>query len=140
MRIDLNKKTQFNRSEPFKVLINERLPSHIIGPVELTCCYGVRQEGRVLLLKLMQQGLINIECQRCLAPFASDYKLETEIAVCRSDDIAREYQDTYDVIVTADNQIDLNEILIDNLYLFSDDFHKNLELCDRNQIKLMQND
>ena len=140
MKIDLKKKTLLNRSDPFKVIISDRLPSHLPEAVELTCCYEVKQEGRVLILKLMQHGVIKTVCQRCLTSFDSDFKLETEIEVCSSDEIAREYQELYDVIVAADNQIELNDILVDNLYLFSENLHDNLELCDLNQIKLMQSD
>ena len=140
MKIDLKKKSLMNRSEQFQVIINERLPSYIPEPVELTCSYEVKQEGRVLILNLMQRGLIKTECQRCLSAFDHEFSLESEMAVCRSEEIARQYQDSFDVIVAPDDNIELDDILIDNLYLFSASFHNNLELCDRNQIKLMQND
>jgi uncharacterized metal-binding protein YceD (DUF177 family) len=96
--------------------------------------------NRILLLRLMQRGFIKTECQRCLAMFEHDFVLDSEIAVCRSEEIASAYQETYDVIVAADDQIELKDLLIDNLYLFSASVHQHLELCDRNQIKLMQDD
>ena len=140
MKIDLKKKSLLNESEAFQVLIDERLPHFIAAPVELTCRYEVKQMNRILLLRLMQRGFIKTECQRCLATFEHDFVLESEMAVCRSEEIASAYQETYDVIVAADDQIELKDLLIDNLYLFSASVHQHIELCDRNQIKLMLDD
>lgn len=140
MNIDLKKKAQLGKASLETVFIDERLPSHITDPFELKCQYEVESKGEFYLLKLYEEAQLKITCQRCSQVYSYDYHLVTELAVCSDDKIAEKYQTLYDVIVAQDYLIDLKDILIDNLHLFSPQFHENIESCDQNQLKLMQFD
>lgn len=140
MNIDLKKKAQLAKSSLDTVLIDERLPSHISHPFEIKCQYKVESKGEFYLLKLTEDAVLPVVCQRCSQDFSCEYHLETELAVCSDEKVAEKYQSLYDVIVVKDYLIDLKDILIDNLYLFSPQFHENIENCDQTQLKLMQFD
>lgn len=140
MRIDLKKKVQLAKSSVENVVMDERMPAHIAHAFELKCQFDVESKGDFYLLKIIEDASLPIICQRCSQEFQQDYHLETELAVCPNEQIAEKYQSLYDVIVAQDYLIDLKDILIDNLYLFSPQSHENIENCDQTQLKLMQFD
>jgi len=140
MNIDLKKKAQLAKPVVETVLIDERLPSHIPQAFELKCQYEVVFKGDFYLLIMCEDADLPIACQRCSQDFFHPYHLETELAVCSDEKIAEKYQNLYDVIVCKDYLIDLKDILIYNLHLFSPQFHENIENCDQTQLKLMQFD
>ena len=140
MKIDIKKKLNLAEKPQEKILMDDRLPAHVARPFELFFNYEVQSKGEFYLLKLHEKAEVPIYCQRCMQEFICDYDLDTELAICPNEQIAEKYHALYDVIVASDDIVDFNEILIDNLHLFSPQFHKNIGDCDQNQLKLMQND
>ncbi len=140
MNIDLKKKGLLGKPSLETVFIDERLPSHITHAFELKCQYEVELKGDYYLLKLCEEAMLPITCLRCSQEFSYHYQQKTELVVCSNEKTAEKYQSLYDVIVAHDYLIDLKDILIDNLHLFSPQFHENIESCDENQLKLMQFD
>ena len=140
MKIDLKKKLNMSTMISEKTCIDERLPNHVVEPFEMYYQYHVEDKGDYFLLKLQESANIPIYCQRCMQAFTTDYQLVSELAICPNEQMAEKYQSSYDVIVANDYLVDFKEILIDNVYLFSPQFHLQLADCDQNHVKLMQND
>jgi uncharacterized protein len=140
MKIDLKKKLNLAQAVVDKVLMDERLPAHVVRSFEMNYRYDVQDKGEFYLLNIKENAMIPIYCQRCMQEFSCDYTLESELAICPSEQIAEKYQSLYDVIVVSDAMVDFKEILIDNLHLFSPQFHQTIEDCDSEQLKLIQND
>lgn len=100
-----------------QVLLDANLPSWIQSPCEMTCVFDVSACHGYYLLKIAVDGLIQITCQRCLDLVQCTYHHQTTLAVCSSDERAERLMECFDCIVSQDDQINLNEILIGELYL-----------------------
>lgn len=125
-----------------KVTINERLPDYIIGPCHLDVQYYVEAKDDFYLIHLSVAGELVISCQRCMEEFNFSYDNQTVIAACRSDDRAEQLLEHYECIVTPNWQVELNDLIIDELYLYVPLFHPEIGDCDSeiNQILTGKNE
>ncbi|MFA6302319.1 MAG: YceD family protein [Legionella sp.] len=110
--------------------INERLPNYIVPPCTVTAQYKVEEREDFYLIRLQVQGIITIICQRCLNEFSYPYDNSTEIAVCLDDDKAEAVLEMYESIIAPDKKVDLETLIVDELYLYAPQFHPDLEDCD----------
>ncbi|WP_298624320.1 YceD family protein [uncultured Legionella sp.] len=112
------------------IIINERVPSFITGPCQLTVTYRVEAEDDFYLIHLHTAGKLNLICQRCLQEFAHPYENNTVIAVCRSDERAEQVLESYETIVSSNWQVNLTDLIIDELHLYAPQFHPEIKDCD----------
>lgn len=126
-----------NQGQQFKVVtLNERLPPFLIAPCHLNVTYQVTVEEDFFLMHLHVQGNLIIECQRCLHDFNFLYNNKTVVAVCGNDDRAEQVLGCYECIVSANLQVSLEDMLIDELHLYSPQSHTAINDCNNeiNQI------
>ena len=138
MKLDLKK---FINSAPKVaqcISLQERLPAFVAGSFEMEFSYEVIDNGEFFLLKIVENALVPMHCQRCMGEFIQQHHLETEIAVCHNEKLAEKYQSLYDVIVAKDSIVDLEAILVDNCHLYLSAFHQELDECEANQLKSSQ--
>ena len=131
MLINLKTRVQSDRAANVQVTIQERIPANIMGPCVLDCDYTVERPDNYYLLKLYTRAQITIICQRCLHPFAWDYTNQTSLAVCESEEQASRMMGDYECLVTRSNQVDLVDLLTDELYLYSPEYHPHPGDCDK---------
>lgn len=132
MKIDLRKKLNAPKSEEITLLLKERLPHFIPSSFELTFTYQVMLEGPVYLLSLDKKANIPVICQRCMEITQQEFQHHSQIAICAKEEIAQQYQSLYDVVVIPDLIVNLEDILIDDLYLYLTNVHKNIDQCNIN--------
>lgn len=112
-----------------KLAVNERLPSFITEPCQLEVTYSVVSEDDFYLIHLHVAGKITVDCQRCMQEFTIPYTNQTTVAVCRSDERAEQLLEHYECIVSANLQVDLAELIIDELHLYAPQFHTEISDC-----------
>lgn len=132
MKIDLRKKLNAAKSEEIKLLIKERLPHFVASDVEMSFTYEVAQQGPLYLLNIDEKASISVICQRCMGEFEQPFEHQSQIAICATDKMAQQYQSLYDVIVISDLIVNIEDILVDDLYLYLPNNHKNIDLCNTN--------
>lgn len=113
-----------------KLMIEERLPLHVASPCNLNCEYSVENLGDYYILNLKVEGLIPINCQRCLDEFKYQYDNSTRLAVCRDEETAEKLMNSYECIVVQGHFVDMTSIVTDELHLYSIDRHLNEADCD----------
>ena len=111
------------------VTLSDRLPSFIFAPCHLQVSFIVEAKEDFYLIHLHVQGKLHIQCQRCLDEFNFPYDNHTEVAVCRDDERAEEVLEHYECIVSANLQISLEDMLIDELHLYAPLFHPEIKEC-----------
>ncbi|ARM32200.1 metal-binding protein [Legionella longbeachae] len=109
--------------------LKERLPNFITAPGHLHVTYQVAAKEDFYLIYLHVTGELTIQCQRCLDEFNFPYDNKTVIAVCRNDERAEQILEHYECIVSANLQISLEDILIDELHLYAPQFHAEISDC-----------
>ena len=129
MLVNLKTIDDLNEQQSQDIEIGARLPGHLRAPCIVHCQFDVKVFKNYYLLTLRSESLLTVICQRCLGEFSNPYKNQTELAVCDSDETAERMMHHYDCIV-SDEWVDLQALLTDELYLYSPEFHLNLELCD----------
>ena len=112
------------------VKIDERLPSFLISPCQLTVTYSTEAEDDFYLLHLNVAASLNTICQRCMQEFCFPYSNETTIAVCRNEERAEQVMELYECVVSSNWHVDLNELITDELHLYAPQFHPNVNDCD----------
>lgn len=137
MNICLKTLSKQDELQQVDVSLVERLPETIQSPCELNCEFKIENSGNYYLLKLSVAGVLAINCQRCLGVFHHDYYNQTELAICANDAIAETLMEHFDCIVAEDNQVDLEEIITDELYLFAPEKHENRVDCDTDIAQLI---
>ncbi|RUQ81885.1 YceD family protein [Legionella septentrionalis] len=130
MKICLKTLAKEANAQSFAIRLDHRLPPHVDGVCQLVCDIQVEERNDYYLLSLQARGDVRIICQRCLTAFPFLYENQTQIAICSQDEIAERLMEQYECIVLPGSQVDLTEILIDDLYLFTPEKHENLEDCD----------
>lgn len=130
MLINLKSSAANDGQECVKLVLNERLPEHVNAPCELACQFSVEYLDNYYLVHLNVDARLRITCQRCLKEFKHDYKNQTALAICYSDERAEKLMEQYECIVSAHNEVDLKELLTDELHLYSPAFHRDLKDCD----------
>lgn len=125
-----------------ELVIHERLPHFISAPCVLHVSYHVDAEDDFYLLHLQVSGSLMVMCQRCMQEFVQPYDNVTVIAVARSDARAEQLLAHYECIVSSNWQVDLETIVVDELYLYAPQFHEEIDACDQeiNQYLTRKND
>jgi uncharacterized protein len=111
------------------VTLNERLPNFLTSPCSLEVIYQVEAKDDYYLIHLCVKGHLHLQCQRCLDEFNFLYNNETEIAVCRNDERAEQVLEHYECIVSANLQVRLEDVLIDELHLYTPQVHPKISDC-----------
>ena len=130
MEICLKTYAKRERSEHVVIRIEDRLPVFVHSPGELTCDFHVEGQRNYYLILLEVQGTLELTCQRCLGDFQHSYHNKSEIAVCRSDDVAEQLMASYDCMVSEADDVDLVEIITDELHLYCPEKHSDTMMCD----------
>ncbi len=112
-----------------KIVLSQRLPKWIESECELVCQYQVKTCGDYYLLDLKTSAVLPITCQRCLEIIQYNYDQETQLAVCVDDKRAEELMALFDCVVVEDTQLNLDDILIDDLYLYVPEIPHSREVC-----------
>lgn len=128
MLVDLKKSVKTNLLHT-TIVINERLPLSLQGPILLNCEYKIDKFSNFYLLELAVSGEIIINCQRCTGSFTHNFLNQSKIAICNSDEIAERLMNEYESIVSHNDQIDLSDIVTDELHLYVPEFHTKLVDC-----------
>ncbi|MBA2648572.1 MAG: DUF177 domain-containing protein [Legionella sp.] len=123
------------REQTRTLLITERLPHFLLAPCVLNVAYQVKAEDDYYLIQLGVEGVFTIQCQRCLQDFSYPYTNKTCIAVCSTDERAASLLEYYECIVSSNNQVVLEELVIDELHLYAPQYHLDESECD---IEVMQ--
>ena len=113
-----------------RVTLKERLPAHINSPCEINCQFEAKLVDNYYLLSLNVESALSLVCQRCLNEFSQHYANQTTLAICSSDEVAEKLMQSYECLVSQNNQIDLSELLSDELYLYGPEFHADARDCD----------
>ena len=111
------------------VTLSERLPKFITSSCQLKITYHVEAKEDFYLIHLHVKGELPIQCQRCLDEFNFPYDNMTLVAVCRNDERAEQILEYYECIVSANLQVSLEDILIDELHLYAPQFHPKINDC-----------
>ncbi len=111
------------------ITLNERLPAFITGPCTLQVTYEVEAKEDFYLISLHVSGELALQCQRCLDEFTFPYDNMTVIAVCRNDERAEQILEYYECIVSANLQVSLDDLIIDELHLYAPQFHAEMSDC-----------
>ncbi len=117
------------QKQTHSLLLQDRLPSHIIGPCDMTCDFYVTKMDEDYLLTLELHGEMTIICQRCLNEFQHAYDHHTQLAICFSEANALSHMKHYECIVTDSFEVSLTNIVIDDLFLYSPEKHENSMDC-----------
>lgn len=111
------------------VKLSERLPHFITSTCQLDVTYHIEVKEDFYLIHLHVKGTLPIQCQRCLDEFNFPYDNMTVVAVSRTDERAEQILEHYECIVSANLQVSLEDILIDELHLYAPQFHPNINDC-----------
>jgi uncharacterized protein len=111
------------------LVLEERLPGYVLGPCHLSVRYQIAPGSDYYLLHLSVAGPLRLLCQRCMGEFGFSYENTTVVAVCQNEDRANELLSQYECIVSADGQVALNDLVIDELHLYAPQYHENLQAC-----------
>ncbi|HRD70068.1 MAG TPA: metal-binding protein [Legionella sp.] len=120
------------------ITLLERLPGFISPPCHLTAQYTVEAKDDFYLIHLQVVGDLTVICQRCMLEFNLPYDNSTIIAVCRDEDRAEQLLEQYECIAASNWQVDLNDLVIDELHLYVDQFHSQIEDCDEEVTKILK--
>lgn len=135
MKLFLPQLARESKAQHVTIRIKDRLPPHILNACELVCEFSAKAVGDdYYLLSLNVSGQVEITCQRCMAPFLSEFKHEYQLAVCDKDEISDTLMENYECIVTHNYHIDLVDILTDDIHLYTEQKHKNIEQCSLSQV------
>lgn len=127
----INLKTAANLAIQHSALeITQRLPQQVQPPCKLACDYSVSQRDNYYLLNLAVDGVVVVNCQRCLHDFNYHYINSTEIAICNTEAQADELMSRYECIVSDAPTLDLSELITDELHLYLPQNHEDTTLCD----------
>jgi uncharacterized protein len=122
---EMAKQGQQNRT----VILSDRLPHFIIIPCNLYVTFKVDAKEDFYLIHLHTQGTLRSQCQRCLDEFSFPYDNETEVAICRDEQRANELLERYECIVSAHCNVTLEDLLLDELYLYAPQSHPENKDC-----------
>jgi len=113
-----------------KIIINERLPSFVKAPCQVSVSYSAAAKDDFYTINLEVEAVLDIICQRCMGEFILPYKNSTVIAVCRTDERAEQLLEHYECIVAANWTVSLDDLIIDELHLYVSQFHPEVGDCD----------
>lgn len=134
MIINLKKFVTSDAEQQGNLVLEARLPPFIKSPSTLHYKFHVKMPQNYYVLTLEVSAELLCICQRCLGEYKHHYQNRTELAICSNDEIAEQLMEQYECIVSENGQVDLNELLTDELYLYGPEFHPEISDCD-NEIK-----
>ncbi len=137
MKICLKTLARQSNSQTAVLHVQERKPERAGAPCELTCVYKVENCSDYYLLTLEVSGMVEITCQRCLGAFHHDYLNQSNLAVCKDDDVAESLSARFECIVENHDKIDLMDIVSDELHLFLPERHLDIAGCDPETSRLI---
>lgn len=129
MKICLHKCEENKKYGPVLLEIKHRLPFNLKKVSDVECIYTIKRCRDYYLLELEVSANTEIECQRCLQDFTHHYNNKSNIAVCKSEEVAEKVLTEHESLVSANNEVDLTEIVTDDLHLFCPEKHEKLEFC-----------
>lgn len=108
--------------------LKERLPWFIQGPCHIECQYMLKyaDNKKYYLLWMQYFGMVDTICQRCAKVFTQKYTNINELALCATDDLAKTLLKNYETVVLKANKFDINELVIDDLFLYLPQKHDNI--------------
>ncbi len=130
MLINLRKMATAAEAQPLGIELTQRLPTRVLSPCPIEGQFKVEKLPDYYLMTLQIDSLISLVCQRCLSEFSYHYLNETQLAITYSEEIADKLMSQYDCIVSADDKVDLTEIVTDELYLYLPEAHPEINDCD----------
>lgn len=130
MLYDLQYLAKKNECEQLELIIQERLPCHLVPPCKIQCGFTVSYQGKYYLINFDINSHLNLICQRCLKPFDYHYNRVVEIAVTDSEKTADEVMGQYECVVAKNFHVDFTELLTDELYFGIPECHLNVQECD----------
>jgi uncharacterized protein len=139
MKIDLRKDSHKGKCSGNIIILEERLPMFVNQPIQVEFNYSIQCVNDYYLMQLEEKTSVELICQRCSDLWGYDYSNSHELIVCLNEKKAEKYQAIYDVIVAPDLIVDIKEILLDNMHLFLPEKHEDIDQCNQNQLKLLQN-
>jgi len=124
------------------LILKERLPDYVFSPCQLKATYQVESQGNFYLVRLSVSGDLRLCCQRCMDEFTFNYDNDVAIAVCRSDERAEQLLEYYECIVAINDEISIEDLVVDELYLYAPMFHPASDDCNSeiNQILTEKNE
>lgn len=111
------------------ITLDDRLPHYVNAPCELNVTYRVEVKDDFYLIHLHVNGMLHLQCQRCLDAFDYPYDNNTIVAVCRDEERAEVLLEQYECIVSANLQIEFNDLIVDELHLYAPQFHPSFNDC-----------
>lgn len=129
MKINIQKSKLLEKMGPYSIAITERLPVHVNAVRDVEFYYTLEKFKEYFLLTLDISAVITIECQRCMHDFEYQYSNSSNIAICKSDEIAERVMELHDSIVSPSNDVDFMQIITDDLHLFCPIFHDDFDAC-----------
>lgn len=130
MLINLKNMAAKAATEHLSLELHDRLPPHVSSPCIINCQYSVIKQSNYYLLTLITDSKLTIICQRCLKAFDYQYNNEIKFAVCHSDEEAEKLMDQYECVTAEDNHVELNDLVTDEMYLSTLEFHPEIKDCD----------
>lgn len=131
MKLSLKTLAKEHKNHKTTLILQNRLPEFVAGDVVANCSYSVKEQEGQYLLFLKVEAQVEIICQRCLNLFKYEYFGDNSLLVCDTEEVAKLKINDYECIVAGNNTVVLEDILIDDLYLFLPDKHAK-EACDHN--------
>ena len=113
-----------------RIVLDQRLPPFIQAPCQVDCHYRLQKEKGYFLLHMQVTGVFSIVCQRCLMDFSYDYSNATLLALCDSEETADKLMSAYECSMISNGEVDLNDLILDELYLYAPQRHTDHALCD----------
>lgn len=129
MNINLKKYAKYAQKERVVLNLKDRLPYFIDLPCEMVCVFQVIEYHDYALIMMEVDGLLHIECQRCLEAFEYTYHHTSEIAIFRTDEDAARHMASFDCMVSQTGEVDLIEIVTDELHLCGHEKHIDITQC-----------
>ena len=123
--------THAKQSKPthFRVNLDTGLPPWIQSPCEMVCTFEITASQGYYLLDLTMDAVLLITCQRCLGLVEHIYHHQTKLAVCPNDERAERLMECFDCVISKDDQLNLYDVLIGELYLNSPERPHELDNC-----------
>ncbi len=115
--------TQLNPTLSLK--LETRLPEHLIGPCLLTCHWHLETTTDQPILALALEGDLSIVCQRCAQPVNLPFHHENKIALCNNQATLDRLMPEMDCLLMEELPSSLEELVIDELFLYAPDRHPN---------------
>ncbi len=86
------------------------------GEIDVSLSFGVDEE-RIRYLNGTAEVSVRMLCQRCLEPTVIALSAELNLGIVNNDEAAGQLPKRYDPLIVADNELDVNQAIEDELIL-----------------------